>query len=119
MMCRVGGTPWNRGTLKPDATALPELERQSAREDAEQRWIGGVEVRCCWCCSRCSCSGWAKAMVQHHFFTGGAMNYGNHPDGAVGEVWLAGIEDSRQGVGEYRGVYRVGFHSRVAAIGAT
>jgi hypothetical protein len=22
-----------------------------------------------------------QSMVRHHFFTGGAMNYGNHPGG--------------------------------------
>jgi hypothetical protein len=65
--------------LKPNV-ALPELERQSVREDAEQRWMKAVKwvllvlfaVLVFWL---------GESMVQHHFFSGGAMNYGNHPTG--------------------------------------
>ncbi len=59
---------------------LPELEHHAERELEDQRWHGIAKfvalivfvLLVFWL---------VESMVTHHFFTGGATNYGNHPTG--------------------------------------
>jgi hypothetical protein len=66
--------------LKPNI-ALPELERAPEREEEQRTRLGFVLKFVSLLILFVLLFFLAQSMVQHHFFTGGAMNYHNRPTG--------------------------------------
>jgi hypothetical protein len=66
--------------LKPNI-GLPELQRTPEREEEERTRLGVVLKFVSLLILFVLLFLLAKSMVQHHFFTGGAMDYHNRPTG--------------------------------------
>jgi len=64
---------------KPDVS-LRESEHQASSDEQERRWVGFARFLALVLFAVLLFL-LGQSMVRHHFFTGGAMNYGNHPGG--------------------------------------
>lgn len=72
--------------MAPDAqksdVALPQLERTTPRDDEDREASSGLVLKFLFLLLFFLLLFLlAHSMVEHHFFTGGAMDYNNHPTG--------------------------------------
>jgi hypothetical protein len=74
-----GGAAMAPKSSKPDGS-LHEREHEESRDQQVPTWVGVARFLVLILFAVVLFL-LGQSMVRHHFFTGGAMNYGNHPGG--------------------------------------